>query len=722
MGLANNNQPIEVTTSQQIHIDTNAGIRSSRFDDIYFLPGHGAEEAEHVFFNGNNLEQRWQELLHNCTANPASTSNNSRHFIIAELGFGTGLNFLVTVHQWSKIFNALSIDKQPTLYFYSFERYPLTPHALEKVFNAYNPYPDFSAQLLTLYPDPIGNNYLLSFTIGRCKIQLILFFGDCQKSLNNLEYYPTVNSQSFIVDAWFLDGFNPKVNSDMWTTQLCQTIAQYSSKDTTTLATFTVAREVKDAINNAGFTLFKSCGYGKKREMLGAVFSDCKLATIEPKNSNVKRTQSNTTLSPCYYRYNDISNNNSNTIQKHALIIGAGIAGCCTAAKLAQRGWRVTVVDAENQPAQAASGNEAAVLFARTAKQRSTLSDFHEASFHYALGYYRSLNNKSLLTGLTGMLKLGEQLPTLITSNPELKSRRLIDKEQTHSIAGIELREGGILYPDAGYLCPAELCRHLLNDKLITFMGNTQVKTLQSTTQNNNTVWNAIYEKNKSSKDSTFHADAVVLCAGHLTHKISNASWLPIKPIRGQTTHLPVSNNSQKLQMTICDKGYVTPAFNNIHATGATFNLNIHTNDLCADDHIKNVSNLRNCLTNSTAWSKQLNTILSKESFNLSGKVGFRATSPDYLPIVGPISVKADFLQQFADLKFNAKQTPAQNAKLTSGLYINTAYGSHGFTCSPLASELLTAQICNEPIPLSDKLRQAITPNRFLVRELIRKN
>lgn len=108
------------------------------------------------------------------------------------------------------------------------------------------------------------------------------------------------------------------------------------------------------------------------------------------------------------------------------------------------------------------------------------------------------------------------------------------------------------------------------------------------------------------------------------------------------------------------------------------------------------------------------------EMTSIAGRVGYRATSPDYLPIAGPLSDPETFNEQFHVLSSNARQSPTELAELVPGLYINTGYGSHGFTLAPLVSQMLAAQIAGSPLPLGDKLRIAVSPNRFLLRALIK--
>ena len=180
MSLANHNQAINCTSSQQLSVDDNGGLRSCRFDDIYYYAGQGAEECEHVFLNGNQLEARWQK------------DSDSKHFVIAETGFGTGLNFLACWDLWRKVYSEPDSNRaSKTLYFYTTELYPLTRAALEKSIAHYNPYPQLAEALVNQYPDPIGGEYLLSFDSDtQHPVKLIILLGDATECLSRLEHYP----------------------------------------------------------------------------------------------------------------------------------------------------------------------------------------------------------------------------------------------------------------------------------------------------------------------------------------------------------------------------------------------------------------------------------------------------------------------------------------------------------------------------------------------------
>ncbi|MDG2077951.1 MAG: FAD-dependent 5-carboxymethylaminomethyl-2-thiouridine(34) oxidoreductase MnmC [Pseudomonadales bacterium] len=760
MTLSANERPIPCTTSDQVSVDASGAVRSLRFDDIYFNPGQGAAEAQHVFIQGNQLEQRWLQALKNNNRN-GNSSNATNHFIVGETGFGSGLNFLATVNGWVELHKHLPRSAQPRLYYYATEAFPLTLQAMKKVHAAYDPFPTYSAELRANYPDLVGSDYLIPFEFDGCTISLVLLLGDSCDALQRLEFYPSADITSsrtnrtnlslaapspsplgLCVDAWFLDGFAPSKNPNMWHTSLFTLIRRYS-RIGSTVATFSVARPVRTGLSLAGFTLQKKTGFGRKREMLTATYAakTSSLATALGQHEHdqpapLKTRKSAFSLSPCFFRHAEKSHHEqtkTTSERPSALIIGAGIAGCSTASRLAQSGWQVTVLDRRARFADAASGNSAAVLYARTALQRSKLADFHEAAFHYAVNYYQQLESahapksagtnltdhqqkrpaNHLTTGLNGMLQLTEQLSDeWLESHPECHSRRNLNATAASTIAGATLSEPAIYYPRSGHLNPRAVCEFLLNDPAIKLLTSTAVDTLAYHANISHGQWQA-----HLNNANVLHADIVVVACGHASAEFAQTNWLKLKALRGQTSDIPASNRSAKLRVTLCEKGYTTPSIHGLHSIGATYNLGVTNTQVTVADHIENLSNAHRACASMPAPATHETLAQS-----IQGRANFRCVSPDYMPIAGSVVEPKAFCKSFTSLSHNAKQTPTNLAAPIPGLYINTGYGSHGFTMAPLATELLVAEINGSPVPLSDTLRQAISPSRFLVRQLIRSN
>lgn len=230
---------------------------SSLFNDVYFSDCGGADETRHVFINGCNIGNRLTEAA-------ANLSGKRDTYVIGETGFGTGLNLLVTMKCHSELREKLSANTSnalimPRLNFISVEKYPLHIDDMKK---AHSHFPQFSEEssilLESLKKKPLHTGLnTLELTPW---ITVYLLIGDISECYGNL-------SISQPVDSWYLDGFNPESNTDMWSYDNMKLLVNLSHPGTN-LATFTVCRQVKDNLKAAGFTLIKKAGFGRKREML----------------------------------------------------------------------------------------------------------------------------------------------------------------------------------------------------------------------------------------------------------------------------------------------------------------------------------------------------------------------------------------------------------------------------------------------------------------------
>lgn len=214
-------------TDQTAELDwrmTDAGAVpiSTRFDDPYYSLENGLAETQHVFLTGNHLPERFRDGFH-----------------IAELGFGTGLNFLAALAAFR------ASNTQGTLKFTSFEAYPMTPDDIQK---ALTPYPALPHDVLTKDP---------SHGIAGPDFDLKVITGDARV---------TVPAWSDTADAWFLDGFSPAKNPDLWDPELLKAVGQ-KTKPGGTFATYTAAGHVRRALTDAGFDVERVKGFGRKRHM-----------------------------------------------------------------------------------------------------------------------------------------------------------------------------------------------------------------------------------------------------------------------------------------------------------------------------------------------------------------------------------------------------------------------------------------------------------------------
>ena len=237
------------------HLDWSDGLpRSSLHGDSYYSDESGLEESQHVFFRGCQLDERWS--LASQEKNKDSTGSEPSTLVVCETGFGTGLNFLMLWRAW------LKFRPNEKLRFISFEKYPLS---LEQVQRCHEPWrTELSECLNDLYPSwPALEAGWQRQSFHEGQIQLEVFHGDVLEAFEN---FPAVEP-----DAWFLDGFSPSCNPDLWSTEIFDFMAQTAKKGTR-FSTYTVAGFVRRGLKERGFDVEKVKGFGRKREMLRGTY------------------------------------------------------------------------------------------------------------------------------------------------------------------------------------------------------------------------------------------------------------------------------------------------------------------------------------------------------------------------------------------------------------------------------------------------------------------
>lgn len=210
--------------------------RSKEFDDVYFSVHDGLTETRHVFLDGNDLRQRW-------------SSGEVGNFTICETGFGTGLNFLAALNLWREV------GAKGRLAFISFEKFPVTREFIQQHLSHWNEVSDELGVLLSNYPVELKNG-IHTLDVAD-DVRLILIFGDVNEE---------IGKQKTQIDCWFLDGFKPSSNPEMWSETVFQNMGRLS-REGATFATFTSAGFVRRGLKAAGFDVRKVAGFGRKREM-----------------------------------------------------------------------------------------------------------------------------------------------------------------------------------------------------------------------------------------------------------------------------------------------------------------------------------------------------------------------------------------------------------------------------------------------------------------------
>ncbi len=663
------NRPWHPVSSAELEWQASAGTpcpRSARFGDIYYSTANGLEESRYVFLRGNDLPARL-------------ASHRGDSFCVAETGFGTGLNFLLTWQAWRSLSHT-----RPRLHYLAVERYPLCREDLGRALAAWPELDDLRDALIDAYPTAVYGCHRLVLQAGG--LTLDLWWEDATEALFDL-----ASREEAYVDAWYLDGFAPALNDAMWSRELLQAVGRLS-RPGATFATFTAAGQVRRDLLAAGFDVHKTAGFGRKRERL---VGELRTGPAYPAQQETPWDLGTVATPP----------------PTRVLVLGGGLAGCTTAAALARRGVAVSLLE-RDALAAAGSGNEQGILYTRLSRRHSTLTDFALASFSHASRYYRELLAAGRLrAGLDGELcgsfhqsRDDEEMAYLsnaLQAVPELG--QVLDTEAANRLLGIEQVSAGYWFPGSGWLRPISVCHAVAaapDIEVVEHCGEISLHRVGG-------EWQAQVDGRVIAT-----ADCAVIATGLQASSHPGLEWLPLRPIRGQTTQLPTSGSLTQLRAALCHSGYVAPAREGEHCIGATFDLHDDDDQAREADHRHNLQALAEAVPD---WQAEL---CALDPGTLRGRVGYRCASPDYLPLVGPAPDLQGFLQTFADLRKNARQTLLKRGTFLPDLYLNTGHGSRGLSSTPLAGEYLASLICGEPPPLSRELCRALAPARFIIRDL----
>lgn len=649
----------------QLDWDDQGRPRSRVFDDVYFSDQSGLDETRYVFLEQNRLAERFAAL-------PAHG-----RLVIGETGFGTGLNFLCT---W-QLFEQHAVAGA-RLHFVSVEKYPLSPADLQRALALWPQLKPLADQLLTHYVAIHQGFQRIVLDNGR--VTLTLLIGDA------LEQLPQLDAQ---IDAWFLDGFAPAKNPDMWTAELFVELARLAAPGST-ISTFTSTGWVRRLLNAAGFKMKRTPGIGHKWEILRGEFLGWPQDVAPPLPDK-----------PWFARPAPL------TGERRALVIGAGLAGCATAASLAARGWQVSLLERHEAVAQEASGNPQGVLYLKLSAHGTALSQLIVSGFGYTRRLLETLQRGTDWDDC-GVLQLAfnakeaERQAQLAAAFPK-DLVHWLDQPQAATQAGIAVAHGGLFYPEGGWVHPPALCRAQAAQANIELLKHHEVLELRKVEGQ----WQAL-----DGERVLASAQVVILAGAAEIKRFAQSAELPLKRIRGQITRLSQTAESQALRTVVCAEGYVAPARLGEHTLGASFDFNSDDLTPTTAEHLGNLAMLEEISSDLVARLR----INELPPETLEGRAAFRCTSPDYLPIVGPLADRTAFAQAYAALSKDARQVPDITCPWLDGLYVNSGHGSRGLITAPLSGELLAAWLDNEPLPLPRSVAEACHPNRFALRTLIR--
>ena len=685
---------------------------SPHYDDIYHSAAGAWGQSEHVFLRGNQLPKRWA---------------GRAQFTLLETGFGLGINFLSTWAAW-----CADVNRPTQLHFVSIEKHPLQQadlrQALEQCLASLGKEDirhELAKQLCQHWPVLTPGLHRLCFTenlihglgsTAACadtstpyRVTLTLALGDVAALLPNLHMG---------VDAFYLDGFAPKKNPQMWTDKVCKTLARYA-RDGATLATYTCAAQVRESLRSAGFIVSKQSGFGDKRDMLVGHFSP---------SWQIRRIAPPPVLSHA---------------AQHAIVIGAGIMGCAIAAALAKHNWQVTLLEQAADVAQQTSAHRRASCHPLLTRDDNLMARAMRA------GYWHVLKNPALQR--CGTLQVAANKEEARQWQDMLSRLKFdsafaqwLDKDQATAVSGSRSSYGGIWYPDGAWADIPALCHayvHHANIKTIfdthithlkyqygQWQACTAARPLQKDPDEASPLGKAHIQQTLSAGSGTYTAidqgciaqAPVLILANALgaapllqaSALLAEERFLPLRAVRGQISYADIV--SQPMQTSdaaplawptavLCGHGYLLPRDGQQVVIGASYAEDDNDGSLRDHDHQANLDKLRTLLPEFDAAALQIN----------GGFVGQRCVALDRMPLVGawPDTHAALTHQQTSHLQSLAR---------IPQLYTALALGSQGLIWSALAAEILASAITGGPAPIEADLLHALDPARFLLRALRR--
>ena len=525
------------------------------------------------------------------------------------------MNFLITCKVWLE-----NTKPESVLNFFSFDKYLFRLEDFQKIISINSELNEYCQELEAFYPKNINGVQRIPLFSGRVILNLII--GDI---IETRDYLKSLSS----IDAWYLDGFSPPKNPELWSEELLREVHS-SCHSNTTFSTYTSSGLVKNNLTRAGFSFSKVDGFSNKRHML-----------VGDAKTDTKRNE---------------------TIRGKVAVIGSGIAGCSLSYALAKRGLKVDLFEKYESICSGASDHELLVTYPKLSAHDTPYGRFNLQSFVYATRFYDQLNSEGW--NKTGVMVLNHDADSNKKNKSLLEKRsdglifKNLNEKEVSSKAGIELNYQGLLYEDAGYIFPKEICKALINSPNINLFTSAKIENLK------------IDEGLASFKiDKEIHEyEYICLCTGSDTDSLIHLDGFSKK--RGQVSHIESNEILNNIKLPICAKGYLSPKKGDIHIVGSSYS-NLEHLKLNEEEHLDNLEKLK---------------IITKQPTSVnSGKAGFRAVAKDHMPIVGQIN----------------------------GVFLNTCHGSRASVSAPISAEIIASLITGTAPPLEKRELKALSPLRF---------
>ncbi len=520
---------------------TPAGPRSRRFDDVYFSAEDGLAESRAVFLQGCGLPERWW-------GRPG--------FTVAELGFGTGLNVLALLDLWRR-------ERPPAgrLRIFSIEAFPLTPEEAGRALAKWPELAGLAERLLANWPRRDGFHRLEWPELGAT---LDLAVAPAEEALDRWIGR---------ADAWFLDGFAPSRNPEMWSEALLRQVGARSAPGATA-ATFTVAGHVRRALDAAGFSVAKRPGFGRKSERLEARYPG---EAVDPSPPSV-------------------------------VVVGAGVAGAALCRAFRALGAAPTLIAPAGQ-----GDNPAALVSPRFDAGAGPSPRLTLQAFRRAVALYTQAADVVIGRGLLQLESQARDARRFdAMAEGALFARGEVVRLDAAAVAerlSEPAESGGLWAPDAVTVNPAVVRN--------AWIGDTPwLEAEAAAVRRGAGGWSVLDTRGQP----VATAEVVVLATGWGTGPL----WpgLPLKPVRGQASWVAVAHD---LVLAAAWGGYALPMRDGV-LFGATHDRGRTDAKVAADDHRRNLASLAEHLP-------QLADRLQDATWR--GRAAIRAVTPDRLPLAG---------------------------------------------------------------------------------------
>ncbi len=589
----------------------------------------------------------------------------STQFQILELGFGAGINFLATLMAWKE-----SGFKEKSLQYISIEENPLPIAVLKNIYNSLDLSEDLTGDFLNSYAFIESGSHILKFANESLSLHLLV--GDVSSILKNLRAE---------IDVMYLDGFSPSKNPKMWDIEIFKELFRLS-KEGGIFTTYSTAKFVKENAISAGYEIQKLKGFGTKKWMLHGKKNQSRKDVLQFPYFSLSSTK----------RYK-----NANTI-----VVGGGLAGTAIANSLSQRNHTVLLIEREENLALKTSGNPAGIINPNITADKSSISLLElNAYFHLQRILLNYCKLKDFRYGKIGLFTYTEDIA---------RKQKGIDSHHLNPLFknkyDLIFKREGLFLPSGAWIDPVSLCNSNISFATATNPIKIELNTNILNFTYHNNLWNI-----EDSKGNKYQSDVLILANSIDSNQFNLTKWLPIRKFRGQIIYLNEEIFPYTLEhIYVLDDCYLIPQKNYI-ILGATYQKDIENLNININDSIELIDKIKNkfSISNKINFDKVL------------GRAGIRATTPDHLPIIGPVPDLEYFESEYIDLYKGGRGLGKENAKYHDGLYIFTGFGSKGILYTNYLAEILARIIEKEYTGLENYLLESVLPNRFIVRRLTKR-